>query len=141
MNLDALEQQLIGHEGLELEMYTDTVGIKTIGVGRNLEHVGLRNEAEARFLLRSDILAICAELEKRLPWMSELDEIRQRVLIDMAFNLGVAGLCKFTETLGHVEARRFDQASVEMLDSRWADQVGGRATRLAQMMATGEDVT
>ena len=67
MNLDALEQQLIEHEGLELDMYTDTVGIKTIGVGRNLEHVGLRNEAEARFLLRSDILAIRAELDARLP--------------------------------------------------------------------------
>ena len=141
MNLDALEQQLIEHEGLELDMYTDTVGIKTIGVGRNLEHVGLRNEAEARFLLRSDILAICAELENRLPWMSELDEIRQRVLIDMAFNLGVAGLCKFTNTLEHVEGRRFDQASVEMLDSRWADQVGRRAVRLSKMMATGEDTT
>ena len=60
MNLDALEQQLIEHEGLELDMYKDTMGIATIGVGRNLEHVGLRNEAEARFLLRSDILSIRA---------------------------------------------------------------------------------
>jgi len=141
MNLDALEQQLIEHEGLRLDMYKDTVGIWTIGVGRNLEHVGLRNEAEARFLLRSDVLAIRAELERRLPWLDELDEVRQRVLLDMAFNLGVAGLCKFTATLDHVEARRYDQASVEMLDSRWADQVGQRAVRLSEMMATGEDVT
>ena len=139
MNLDALEQQLIEHEGLELVMYNDTMGIATIGVGRNLEHVGLRNEAEARFLLRSDILSIRAELDARLPWLEELDEVRQRVLLDMAFNLGVAGLCKFTATLEHVEARRFDQASVEMLDSRWADQVGRRAVRLSEMMRTGED--
>ena len=141
MNLDALEQQLIEHEGLRLDMYKDTVGIWTIGVGRNLEHVGLRNEAEARFLLRSDVLAIRAELERRLPWLDELDEVRQRVLLDMAFNLGVAGLCKFTATLDHGEARRYDQAAVEMLDSRWADQVGQRAVRLSEMMATGEDVT
>jgi|TARA_R110000824_G_scaffold137716_3_gene302335 lysozyme len=138
MNLDALEQQLVEHEGLRLDMYKDTMGIATIGVGRNLEHVGLRTEAEARFLLRSDILAILAEMEVALPWLNELDEIRQRVLLDMAFNLGVAGLCKFTATLDHVEARRFDQASVEMLDSRWADQVGQRAVRLSEMMATGE---
>lgn len=134
-----LETQLIAHEGLRLDMYKDTVGIWTIGVGRNLEDVGLRSEAEARFLLKSDILKISSELERRLPWIEGLDEVRTRVLLDMAFNLGSAGLMKFQNTLRYVSEGRYDLAAQEMLDSKWARQVGRRAQRLSKMMESGKD--
>jgi lysozyme len=143
VNLTKLENQLILHEGMRLDMYEDTVGVRTIGVGRNLEHVGLRSEAEARFLLRSDIVAIRAELETALPWLGDLDEVRQRVLMDMAFNLGVSGLMKFTKTLSLVADGHYLAASEEMLrgsdggPSKWATQVGQRATTLSTMMADG----
>jgi lysozyme len=144
VNLTKLEDQLIRHEGLRLDLYEDTVGIATIGVGRNLEDVGLRSEAEARFLLRSDIVAIRAELQAALPWMiADLDEVRQRVLMDMAFNLGVSGLMKFTKTLRLVADGHYLAASEEMLrgsdggPSKWATQVGQRATTLSTMMAEG----
>ena len=139
MNLTVLEDQLIAHEGLRLDMYKDTVGIATIGVGRNLEHVGLRSEAEARYLLRSDIVAIRAELERALPWLGDLNDTRQRCLMDMSFNLGVAGLMKFEKTLQHIADGRYETASQEMLRSKWADQVGQRAMTLSKMMATGHD--
>jgi len=64
VNLTKLEDQLILHEGMRLNIYKDTVGIWTIGVGRNLEYVGLCAEAEARYLLRSDVLAIRGGLTK-----------------------------------------------------------------------------
>ena len=139
MNLTKLEDQLIRHEGLVLDIYKDSVGIWTIGVGRNLEHVGLRSEAEARYLLRSDIVAIRAELEKAIPWFGDLDEVRQRCLMDMAFNLGVAGLMKFEKTLRLIAQGNLSGASQEMLRSKWADQVGQRAITLSRMMATGKD--
>ena len=139
MNLTKLEDQLIRHEGLVLDIYKDSVGIWTIGVGRNLEHVGLRSEAEARYLLRSDIVAIRAELEKAIPWIGDLDEGRQRCLMDMAFNLGVAGLMKFEKTLRLIAQGNLSGASQEMLRSKWADQVGQRAITLSRMMATGKD--
>ena len=139
MNLTKLEDQLIEHEGLRLDMYRDSVGIRTIGVGRNLEHVGLRTEAEARYLLRSDIVAIRSELERSVPWVGDLDEVRQRVLLDMAFNLGVAGLRRFEKTLRLVANGHYGRAAQEMLRSRWADQVGQRAKTLSKMMATGKD--
>jgi lysozyme len=139
VNLSKLEDQLIAHEGMVLDIYKDTVGIWTIGVGRNLEHVGLRSEAEARYLLRSDIVAIRAELEQALPWIGDLDEVRQRVLLDMAFNMGVAGLMKFTKTLRFIADGHHGAASQEMLRSRWADQVNQRARTLSRMMATGKD--
>ena len=139
MNLTKLEDQLIRHEGLVLDIYKDSVGIWTIGVGRNLEHVGMRSEAEARYLLRSDIVAIRAELEKAIPWIGDLDEVRQRCLMDMAFNLGVAGLMKFEKTLRLIAQGNLSGASQEMLRSKWADQVGQRAITLSRMMATGKD--
>lgn len=139
MNLTALEDQLIRHESMELTVYKDSVGILTIGVGRNLEHVGLRNEAEARYLLRSDILAIKAELDSALPWIADLDEVRQRCLINMAFNLGVKGLTGFTRTLRFVSLGQYGDAGKEMLLSKWANQVGNRAKELSSMMATGKD--
>ena len=139
MNLTKLEDQLILHEGVRLDMYEDTVGIWTIGVGRNLEHVGLRTEAEARYLLRSDILSIRAELERSIPWIADLNDTRQRCMMDMAFNMGVSGLMKFEKTLQHIADGRYEAASQEMLRSRWADQVGQRAMTLSKMMATGED--
>ena len=139
MNLTKLEDQLIEHEGMRLDMYTDSVGIATIGIGRNLEHVGLRTEAEARYLLRSDILSIRAEIERSIPWIADLNDTRQRCLMDMAFNLGVSGLMKFEKTLQHIADGRYEAAAQEMLRSRWADQVGQRAMTLSQMMATGKD--
>ena len=139
MNLTKLEDQLILHEGMRLDMYEDTVGIWTIGIGRNLEHVGLRTEAEARYLLRSDILSIRAELERSIPWIADLNDTRQRCMMDMAFNMGVSGLMKFEKTMQNIADGRYEAASQEMLRSKWADQVGQRAMTLSKMMATGHD--
>ena len=90
-------------------------------------------------MLRSDIVAIRAELEKAIPWIGDLDEVRQRCLMDMAFNLGVAGLMKFEKTLRLIAQGNLSGASQEMLRSKWADQVGQRAITLSRMMATGKD--
>lgn len=137
MNINALQAQLIEHEGLRLDLYKDSVGIWTIGVGRNLEHVGLRSEVEAKYLLRSDILAIRSELLVSLPWITDLDDVRQRVLTNMAFNLGVTGLLGFHKTLGFISDGKYVDAAQEMLRSRWARQVGKRAIALSEMMARG----
>ena len=131
---ESLEDQLIRHEGMRLDMYKDTVDVWTIGIGRNLEDVGLRSEAEAKFLLRSDISAVQKELRERLPWFEDLAPDRQQVLTNMAFNLGVTGLIRFSKTLSYVESGLYEQAADEMLRSRWADQVGKRATELSQTM-------
>jgi lysozyme len=78
------------------------------------------------------------ELTERLPYFSSLSAPRQAVLIDMAFNLGVGGLMKFTNTLAAVEAGDFAKAAERMMQSKWATQVKRRAFRLAKMMETGE---
>ncbi len=133
----ALYTQLKIHEGLRLKPYRDTAGKLTIGVGRNLDDVGLREE-EAMFLLLHDLEFVKEALDKRLPWWRGLAEPRRHVLLDMGFNLGVDGLLQFTGTLGHLRAGRYAEAAQQMLRSRWAGQVGRRAATLSRMMRTGE---
>lgn len=134
MDIEALKDQLILHEGLKLKPYKCTAGKITIGVGRNIEDIGI-TEGEARALLDNDILRVAQELDNGLPWWRDLSDVRQRVLLDMAFNLGTPTLMKFKNTLGLIEAGDFVGASEEMLRSRWAEQVGQRALTLSKAMA------
>jgi len=132
----SLRMQLIRHEGLRLKPYRDTVGKLTIGVGRNLDDVGI-SEAEAFYLLENDIKRTRKELHERLPWISNLSPTRQDVLVNMAFNMGVGGVLKFKKMLANLEQGRWYDASREMLDSKWAQQVGERAVELAEKMRNG----
>ena len=132
----AMIHQLTLHEGMRQFPYKCTSGKLTIGIGRNLDDRGI-TEAEAGFLLGNDIDDFQDRLTREIPWMVELDAVRQRVLLDMAFNLGVPGLLKFKRTLAAIRGKEYDRAAAMMLDSRWATQVGQRAKRLSRMMATG----
>jgi lysozyme len=134
-----LEEQLILHEGLCLKPYRDTVGKLTIGVGRNLDDKGI-SQREALLLLQEDLVDVETGLRHVLPWFARLSRIQQRVLIDMAFNLGITGLLKFKATLAAIEAGEYDRAANHMLTSKWARQVKGRAHRLAAMMREGKEV-
>lgn len=133
-----LEEQLILHEGLRLKPYTDTKGKLTIGIGRNLTDKGITKEEALQFL-RNDIAEAKDALELHLSWSKELTPIRRRVLIDMVFNLGIGGLLKFTLALRAMREGNNDEAAQQMLKSKWARQVKGRALRLAEMMRTNEE--
>ena len=133
-----LHAQLRLHEGVEKKVYLDTEGIETIGVGRNLKERGL-SEEEIDYLLNSDIRICIKELRENFNWFKDLDIIRQRVLIDMMFNLGMPRLKGFVNMLSALEKGNWLDATDEMLNSKWAKQVGSRSSRLAEMMETGED--
>jgi lysozyme len=130
-------EQLELHEGIRLKPYKDTVGKLTIGIGRNLDDVGI-TKAEAYYMLQHDIAKVDSKLEK-LDWYSKLGRVRQKVIIDMAFNLGMGGLLSFKNMIKAIKLNDFPTAAAEMLDSKWAKQVGIRAKRLAKMMETGQD--
>ncbi|WP_461535211.1 glycoside hydrolase family protein [Spongorhabdus nitratireducens] len=134
---ETLEQALIRHEGLRLTPYTDTVGKLTIGVGRNLDDNGI-TEDEALLLLRHDIARARAELERAFPFVLGLDPVRRDVLINMVFNMGLPAFSGFRHMLAAVEQRDFATAAREMLNSRWARQVKGRASELAGQMKRGQ---
>lgn len=133
---DRLVRLLQRHEGLRLVPYRDTTGHLTIGYGLNLD-AGI-SKAEAEWLLRTRVMAATEAVARSLPWWARLDEVRRSVLVDMAYNLGIAGLLKFRRTLAAIERGDYDAAARGMLASLWARQVGQRAVRLATMMRTGE---
>ena len=135
--MPTLIDQLILHEGIRLKPYTDPVGKVTIGVGRNLTDVGISME-EARILLVHDLEMADAALQ-HYPWFRGLDAIRRRVLIDMCFNMGPAKLATFQLFMASVARAQWDEAANNMFTSAWRKQVGNRATRLIQMMRTGQD--
>jgi lysozyme len=141
VNTPLLADQLIRHEGLRLSAYQDSLGYWTIGVGRLIDarKRGGITTAEARYLLGNDIVKVTSGLNDALPWWQTLSDVRQRVLADMAFNLGLAGLLTFKRTLVLIHDADYEAASKAMLQSKWASQVGRRAIRLAEMMRTGEE--
>jgi len=136
MTGDKLLDMLIKHEGMVLKPYIDVVGKLTIGVGRNLDDNGVTRE-EAIFMLTNDVARTKKELSQ-FNWFNALDKVRQDAIINMVFNLGLPAFLKFKKTIKALEEKDFERASVEMLDSRWAAQVGNRAKELSYMIKTGK---
>lgn len=152
-----LERELVRDEDERLKVYRCTAGKRSIGVGRNLDDVGIRasetaalgitlqsvlacgiTRSQCRALLANDIAGCEADLDRRLPWWRKLDGVRQRVLLNMCFNLGIVRLLGFRNTLRYVEAGNYAAAAAGMKASLWARQVGNRAVRLQAMMLTGK---
>lgn len=125
------------HEGFRRFPYRDTKGVETIGYGRNLRSRGL-SESEASTLLQNDIDDAEIALSASLPWFNDLNTQRQAVLLDMAVNLGVVGLLKFTTFLNLCAEGRFDEASIDGLATAWAHEVKGRATELMSILKFGD---
>lgn len=136
-NMHVFFTELNRDEGSRNKPYKDTVGKLTIGIGRNLDDVGLSDD-EIRYLCLNDIARVTIDLDTHLPWWRKLDDVRQRVLANMAFNMGIGGLLTFKNTLSAVQSGDYETASTRMMVSKWAKQVGKRAERLAFMMATGK---
>ena len=175
MDAKKLKNQLIVHEGYRTQVYKDSYGNRTVGVGFNLERldaVGCLQRVNADFkqvangeahltadqvqkLLECGIAKVDAFARDVIKGYDELNDVRQRVICDMIFNLGPAGFLKFEKdltdvpqtttpsdqlgTMDLVEEGRFKEAAVRMLKTKWAHQVGRRAKVLSRMMATGED--
>lgn len=136
--IEKWEKQTRRYEGLNLMPYKCPGGHLTIGYGHNLEN-GISKEV-AEFMLQQDLLAAEFAVSKKFPWWDSLNEVRQFVLVDMCFNMGLRKLCTFKKMLSATGRGDYHTAAKEMLDSRWAVQTGRRAKELAEMMKTGEYV-
>jgi lysozyme len=136
MSLMITVEQIKKHEGYKQYPYYCTAGKLTIGYGRNLEDNGI-DEEEAEQLLARDIQEAKAGIKRRID-LSYCNEARQAVLVNMAFNLGITGLMGFKKMIANLERGNYEQAALEMLHSRWANQVPARANELAKQMLSGE---
>lgn len=138
--ISELTQQLNRDEDRRATVYTDTLGFATIGVGRLVDPrkpgAGLRDD-EMDYMLRNDINDRIDALTRALPWFQNLDDTRKGVLLNMAFQLGTAGLLGFENTLAKIQAGDYATAATMMLQSKWATQTPARAARLAKQMTSG----
>jgi len=157
--MEKLIQQLTLHEGIKFRPYRDTVGKLTIGIGRNIDDKPITaseqqklfgkimpqkelmdvltkgiTRQQAEMLLAWDIEDAVADAKALLSNFDRLSQQRQYVMIDMAFNMGRRTLSGFRITLRMISEGRFADASENMLKSKWATQVKGRAKRLAIML-------
>ncbi len=135
--MSKLQEQLKRHEGLKLKAYQCTANRTTIGYGRNLDDKGI-TQAEADLMLENDVIFLMSVLPGKIDFFNGLNKPRADVLVNMAFNLGVNGLLKFKKMLTAMDDGYFELAACEMIDSKWARQVGDRALELAEQMKTGE---
>lgn len=147
MNVTRLMASLVTHEGLRLKVYDDAtghpigpgstlIGHPTCGIGRALDTNGI-SEQEAYSLCTNDIDARVRSLTSSLDFWDQLDDVRQNVLLEMAFQLGVGGLLDFRRMLAALRARDWQAAATAGLDSGWARQVPDRARTLMWMLASG----
>lgn len=139
INVEKLVADLELDEGFKPYAYEDTEGFLTIGIGTLIDRRaggGITHE-EAVMLCRARVERAMVGLDHALPWWRSLSEARQRVLANMAYNLGVEKLVAFKNTLAAIKRGDYEAAAVGMLDSKWARQVGERARRLAHQMREG----
>jgi lysozyme len=94
------------------------------------------SEIEAMVMLRHDIEQCYQELSI-FSWFSDLDQVRQEAIVNMLYNLGLPTFLQFKMTLKYLAEGKYSQAAAEMLNSKWARQVGSRAEELAYMVETG----
>jgi lysozyme len=171
VNPQKMARQLVLHEGLKLRPYKDTLGNWTIGVGYNVASRGweflervigrkvlqpgtvprdsvegvVLTKAEALAVLDADISRVEKAVVMHFPEYKSLSEIRQRVCVDMAFNLGMRAL-GFKDTIAAVKEQNWSRAAMCLYRSKWAYQVGDgpggirdRADRLASMILTNQE--
>jgi lysozyme len=144
--IDQVAEQIMHHEGVRLAVYDDATGKPieagdtvqgnpTIGVGRLLTHDRGITEDEVMMLLRNDLTWVAKKAESYGFW-HRLDSARQMVIMGMIFNMGNR-FDQFKKMIAALEVGDYIEASAQMLDSRWAKTVKGRAVELAEQMRTG----
>lgn len=139
MDVKKLQPELTFEEGNIPYAYKDHLGYLTIGIGFLIDKNkgGRLYPEEIAFIFANRVSKIEAKLREKLPFFKDLDDARQRVLMQMAWQMGVEGLMQFVNTLKMVEQRNYQGAAAGMLQSLWAKQTPDRANRLSKMMATG----
>ena len=134
--MNKLLEQLKIHEGMKLKPYLCTSKKLTIGIGRNLDDVGISKE-EAEMLLKNDIYEATNQLLNAFPFMATFSDVRISAMINFTFNVGIGTVRKFSNTIEYLKNEDWEAAADEMMDSKWAEQVGDRAIQITEQIRTG----
>lgn len=128
--MNKLIEDIKENEGFVGTVYKDTLGFDTIGYGTKLP----LSQEEAALVLEHRLKAKVKELERKEPFVNKLPIEKQEILAEMCYQMGVSGVLKFKKMWVALKEFNYEEASEQMLDSRWAVQTPGRAMKLSQMM-------
>ena len=133
-------EEILLDEGLKLRAYRDTVGVPTIGVGhtKGVKDGDIITKKQAIAFLREDMEDAIEDAKSLCLDWENMSGPRKGVMVNMAFNLGRDRLSGFKNTLRFINERNYTRAATNMLLSKWARQVKGRADRLAYRMMHDE---
>ena len=143
MDTEKLRKQVEIDEGVKYEIYNDHLGYPTFGIGHLVipsdieyrEDVGTRvSEERVRECFDKDVQSVLRDCSLLYKDFDELPEEAQQIIANMMFNMGYTRLSKFKGTKRGVDARDWNKAADEMVDSRWYKQVTNRANRLVERM-------
>lgn len=140
---ESIQDRLIRHEGFRSTIYKDSLGFPTIGIGHCLTKDECDNYPngisyeDAINLLESDICNVKSNCAKEFPWILGLDDCRQSIIYEMAFQLGVGGVSKFHNMIAAIRQQDWATAAKEMLNSQWHQQTPSRVEELAELMLNG----
>lgn len=139
-----IEQLLELEEGFRSEPYYCSEGYPTIGIGTKigpkgapLEHYCLTVTKRVAYIMLEDDLASIRNSLVKYRWYVDLDHARQVIIKSMSYQMGVSGVLKFKKMIAALEAKNWEEASKQALDSRWAKQTPGRAKRHSEVLLTG----
>jgi lysozyme len=140
MDINKLREQLKIDEGVKYEVYDDHLGYKTFGIGHLVkttdEEYGAPvgtpvSEDRVNSVFDEDVETYINESKKVFSNLEDMPQEVQQVIVNMCFNMGAPRLSQFKKFIKAIQDEDWATASVEMLDSRWANQVGSRADRLS----------
>ena len=125
----SLIERVAVNEGFRSKVYKCTAGVDTFGHG-----LTWITEEESLEILANRISQLHLKLLDKLDWYKDIPPEVQGVIIEMCYQMGFAGFCKFKKAIANMKDKNWKAAAVEMLDSKWAKQTANRANRLADIV-------
>ena len=131
--MTSLINEIKKHEGFRDRVYDDSLGIPTIGYGFAIKDLVLDQDIADQILQRK-LDQLIVRIKKTFGWYNKLPLKAKNVVANMCYQLGIKGFSKFRKTLSYLKRHEWEEASVEMLDSRWARQTPNRAVELSNII-------
>ena len=133
MNIERLKESVKANEGFRDRVYKDTLGFDTIGYGFAIKNLSMEEDI-AGIILERKLFKLITDVYTRLPWIVKMPSKVEEVIIEMCYQIGISGFSRFVKTISLLQKKKFELASEEMLDPRWAKQTPNRAKRLSDII-------
>ena len=136
--MEKLIEQIKEHEGFRSRVYQCTEGYDTIGFGFAIKDLELTEDI-CELILKEKLIKLYSRVDKQIPFFKQLPVEIQDVILNMCYQMGVSGVCKFKKMLAAMLLKDWTKAADEMIDSKWYRQTKNRALQLSEIVRNYND--